>query len=90
LARVKFIDSTAVALLVRMNRRLRRAGWQLVLLEPSIAVIRALQLMGLEDFFLKAADALEARRVIQESTPQEERDIPSAPLLPQEVSFGGR
>jgi N-acetylglucosaminyldiphosphoundecaprenol N-acetyl-beta-D-mannosaminyltransferase len=65
LANVKFIDSTAIALLVRLEKRLRLARRQLVLLEPSEAVQRALKLMGLADFFLTATDILDARQVIQ-------------------------
>jgi len=65
LANVKFIDSTAIALLVRLEKRLRVAERRLVLLEPSEAVQRALKLMGLADFFLTATDILEARQVIQ-------------------------
>ncbi|MFL6544337.1 MAG: WecB/TagA/CpsF family glycosyltransferase [Candidatus Udaeobacter sp.] len=65
---VKFIDSTALALLVRLDKELRRAGRRLVLLEPSREVQRALKLMRLDAFFLVAADVLEARQVIQAST----------------------
>jgi len=65
LANVKFIDSTAIALLVRLEKRLRLAERRLVLLEPSAAVQGALKLMGLADFFLTATDILDARQVIQ-------------------------
>jgi N-acetylglucosaminyldiphosphoundecaprenol N-acetyl-beta-D-mannosaminyltransferase len=71
LANVKFIDSTAIALLARLEKRLRRAGRQLVLLEPSQAVHRALRLMGLENFFLTATDILDARQAIQARSHEE-------------------
>jgi N-acetylglucosaminyldiphosphoundecaprenol N-acetyl-beta-D-mannosaminyltransferase len=65
LGNVKFIDSTAIALLVHLEKQSRQTGWRLVLLEPSPAVQRALNLMGLEDFFMVAADVLEARQIIK-------------------------
>jgi N-acetylglucosaminyldiphosphoundecaprenol N-acetyl-beta-D-mannosaminyltransferase len=71
LANVNFIDSTAIALLVRLEKRLRLAGWQLVLLEPSRAVQRAFKLMGLENHFLTAADGLEARKAIDGRSQEE-------------------
>jgi N-acetylglucosaminyldiphosphoundecaprenol N-acetyl-beta-D-mannosaminyltransferase len=70
LSNVKFIDSTAIAFLVRLQRKLRPNGWQLVLLEPSAAVRRALKLMHLEKMFLIATDILEARQAIQEQGAQ--------------------
>src|SRR5439155_27253376 len=65
LANVKFIDSTAVGFLLRLEKKLRRAGRDLVLLEPSRAVQRAFSAMGLDGFFLTATDGFEARWRIQ-------------------------
>ncbi len=64
LANVKFIDSTAIALLVRLKKQLRLGGRQLVLLQPSRIVVRALKLMSLDGFFLIATDTLEAKQMI--------------------------
>jgi exopolysaccharide biosynthesis WecB/TagA/CpsF family protein/anti-anti-sigma factor len=65
LANVKFIDSTAIGFLLRLEKKLRRAGRELVLLEPSRAVQRAFSAMGLTGFFLTASDGFEARWRIQ-------------------------
>ena len=85
LANVKFIDSTAIALLLRLEKQLRLAGRRLVLLEPSRAVKRALKLMGLENFFLEAADILEARQLIQARALEENRSRPHEPADPSPV-----
>jgi len=71
LGNVKFIDSSALALLVRLDRELRRADRRLVLLDPSREVQRALKLMRLDTFFLTARDVLEARQVIHKSMQEE-------------------
>jgi anti-anti-sigma regulatory factor len=78
LANVRFIDSTAMALLLRLRKRLRQANRCLVLLEPSPEVQRALKVMGLEGFFLSATDILEARQVID----IQGRDPTAAPAFP--------
>jgi N-acetylglucosaminyldiphosphoundecaprenol N-acetyl-beta-D-mannosaminyltransferase len=64
-AEVDFIDSTGVGALVWLQRRLRAAGQNLVILAPSRAVQRALALMRLEAAFQTAPDAVEARRVLE-------------------------
>src|SRR5262249_2348798 len=64
---VKFIDSSAMGLLLRLHKRLRQAGRRLVVLEPSQVVQRALKVMRLDKLFLIAGDILEAREVIQAS-----------------------
>src|SRR6266516_1382927 len=61
---VRFIDSTGAGLLVRLRNRLRRAGHHLILVAPSVRVLRALRLLRLEGFFEMARDALEAREII--------------------------
>ncbi|MHB8524062.1 MAG: WecB/TagA/CpsF family glycosyltransferase [Limisphaerales bacterium] len=86
---VRFIDSTGLGLLIALRKRLRTTGHELVLLAPSAAVQHALRLMRLEDFFLTAADASEARRLIasQESPPGGPNGTPprlSQPLLWQD------
>lgn len=65
LADVKFIDSTGVALLVRLQKQISACGRHLILLAPGAAVRRTLALMRLEDFFEAASDAVEARQLIE-------------------------
>src|SRR2546426_4793975 len=65
LANVNFVDSTGVALLVSLQKKMRARGRHLILLAPGVAVRRALALMRLEDFFEIAADAIGAREVIE-------------------------
>jgi len=62
---VHFIDSTGVGLLIRLQKQLREAGRELVLLAPSDATQRALKLMRLEDFFATAADIATAEKLIE-------------------------
>ncbi len=50
MSNVKFIDSTGVGLLIRLQKKIRATGRQLVLLAPSPKVQRALVLMQLQDF----------------------------------------
>ncbi len=64
LAETKSMDSTGVAVVVHLKKRLRLAGRQLILLSPSPAVRRALKTMRLENFFEVADDALQARAII--------------------------
>jgi N-acetylglucosaminyldiphosphoundecaprenol N-acetyl-beta-D-mannosaminyltransferase len=51
-----FVDSTGIGLLIRLQKGLRARGRNLVLLAPSPAVLRALDLMRLRDFFHTARD----------------------------------
>jgi len=68
---VRFIDSTGVGLLVRLQAQLRRAGHHLILVAPSVQVLRALRLLRLEEFFETAADAIEARGIIVSRDPDQ-------------------
>jgi anti-anti-sigma factor len=61
---VRFIDSTGVGLLLLLQKRLRHAGHHLILIAPSLQVLRALRLLRLEELFEIAADAVEARETI--------------------------
>ena len=65
MTKVAFIDSTGMGLLIRLQRKMRAAGRQLVLLDPSPAVKRALALMHLQDFFLAAPDFASAQRLLE-------------------------
>jgi N-acetylglucosaminyldiphosphoundecaprenol N-acetyl-beta-D-mannosaminyltransferase len=62
----KFIDSTGVGFLIRLQKRLRARGRELVLLAPSASVLRALRLMRLTDFFQMAAGTEEALKLLDE------------------------
>jgi len=52
----QFIDSTGVGFLIGLQKKLRSAGRELLLLSPSRVVLRALALMRLESFFQIARD----------------------------------
>lgn len=80
LAGVRFIDSAAIALFVRLQKKLRRRGRQLVLLSPSPAVREAFCLMHFENYFEIAQDALEAREIIEARAREQNAPIP--PTLP--------
>ncbi|HXS69506.1 MAG TPA: WecB/TagA/CpsF family glycosyltransferase [Candidatus Polarisedimenticolia bacterium] len=51
MSHVKFIDSTGVGLLIRLQKKVRATGRQLILLAPSHEAKRALELMQLQNFF---------------------------------------
>jgi N-acetylglucosaminyldiphosphoundecaprenol N-acetyl-beta-D-mannosaminyltransferase len=61
---VTFIDSTGVGLLIRLQKKIRATGRQLILLAPSLNVRRALALMQLQNFFAAAPDLASARELI--------------------------
>jgi len=63
--KVKFIDSTGVGLLIRLQKKVRATNHQLVLLAPSAAVKRALSLMRLQNFFASAPDFDSAQQLIE-------------------------
>ncbi|HEX4263098.1 MAG TPA: WecB/TagA/CpsF family glycosyltransferase [Verrucomicrobiae bacterium] len=68
---VTFIDSTGVGLLIRLQKKIREDGRQLVLLAPSRAVRRALALMQLQNFFATAPDFASAQQLIAVRTREE-------------------
>jgi len=51
LARLEFIDSSGIAVLVNTERRARLLGWSLVLVAPQAPVSRILHICGLEQLF---------------------------------------
>jgi N-acetylglucosaminyldiphosphoundecaprenol N-acetyl-beta-D-mannosaminyltransferase len=67
LSGVGFMDSTALAALVQLHRRLHPS--RLILLAPSAAVLRVLRQFGLENFFMIASDTVEARSRITPPEP---------------------
>jgi N-acetylglucosaminyldiphosphoundecaprenol N-acetyl-beta-D-mannosaminyltransferase len=62
----RFIDSTGVGFLIRLQKKLRGSGRELFLLSPSAVVLRALALMRLEDFFQIACDEAAVRRLLMD------------------------
>lgn len=64
LSGVEFVDSTGVGLLIRLQKKIRASGRQLVLLQPSQNVQQALRLMHLHNFFATAPDIAAARELI--------------------------
>jgi len=81
LSGVQFIDSTALAELVHLHRRVEPC--ELVLLAPSPAVTRVLRRFQLESFFYIAADILEAREIISPQPPAVgEKGVFSHPVPP--------
>lgn len=65
LDQVRFIDSAGVGYLVRLQKELRAAERQLVLVAPSPPVQRVLRLLRLEDSFLSAPDTTTAQTLLQ-------------------------
>lgn len=60
LSKVRRIDGTGVAYLVRWRKRLHERGRQLVLLAPSARLRRVLAALRLSDYFVVANDVAEA------------------------------
>jgi N-acetylglucosaminyldiphosphoundecaprenol N-acetyl-beta-D-mannosaminyltransferase len=65
MSEVEFVDSTGIALLIRLHKKLRETGRELVLIAPSWCVQRALSLMRLQELLLVAPDASSARQLIE-------------------------
>lgn len=53
---LEFVDSTGVGMLIRLQQAMRENGRQLVLVAPSRALVRALAMMKLEEFFTQASE----------------------------------
>lgn len=79
--KVKFIDSTGVGLLIRLQKKVRATNRQLVLLAPSPAVRRALSLMRLQNFFAAASDFAAAQQLIEART-REQSNAVELPAVP--------
>lgn len=67
LSNVRFMDSTGVGLLIRLQKKARITGGRLVLLAPSPAALNTLKLMRLQDFFSIASDIWDARKIFEAS-----------------------
>jgi N-acetylglucosaminyldiphosphoundecaprenol N-acetyl-beta-D-mannosaminyltransferase len=75
LSAVRFVDSTALATLIRLQRQIHPQ--RLILLSPSDAVLRVLRSFRLNDFFAIASDTIEARDIISPQA-QNGESVPSA------------
>jgi anti-anti-sigma factor len=64
LARLEFIDSTGIGALIRLQKGMREAGKQLVLVAANQVLGRALSLMKLSEFFTSAPDLPTALNLI--------------------------
>jgi N-acetylglucosaminyldiphosphoundecaprenol N-acetyl-beta-D-mannosaminyltransferase len=62
---VDFIDSSGMGLLIRLQKKARITGRQLVLLAPSAAVVTALKVMRLQDFFTIIRDRKEVETIME-------------------------
>ncbi|MEO7298137.1 MAG: WecB/TagA/CpsF family glycosyltransferase [Verrucomicrobiota bacterium] len=65
LSRVEFMDSTGIGLLIRLQKKARVTGQQLILVSPSKAVLSSLNMMRLREFFTIARDFSEAQRILK-------------------------
>jgi N-acetylglucosaminyldiphosphoundecaprenol N-acetyl-beta-D-mannosaminyltransferase len=83
LSKVEFIDSTGVGLLIRLQKKARLLSQQLILVNPSENLSRALELMKLREFFISSPSLEAARaclREIGESAGVQLRTIPASGL----------
>jgi N-acetylglucosaminyldiphosphoundecaprenol N-acetyl-beta-D-mannosaminyltransferase len=71
LSNVRFIDSTGMGLLVKLQKRSALQGRKLVLVAPSEAAKRAIDSMRLSQFFVCARDREEARKLIGKANGQQ-------------------
>ena len=62
---VSFIDSTGIGKLIQLSKRLRKESRKLIILSPSDALNRALNLMQLTELFTYAKDIDEARTTFE-------------------------
>jgi N-acetylglucosaminyldiphosphoundecaprenol N-acetyl-beta-D-mannosaminyltransferase len=79
MTKVEFIDSTGVGFLIRVQKKIRATGRQLVLLAPSAAVSRALSLMHLQDLFVSAPDFDSAQRLIEARALEQKTSVAGDP-----------
>jgi N-acetylglucosaminyldiphosphoundecaprenol N-acetyl-beta-D-mannosaminyltransferase len=75
LSRVRFIDSTGIGWLIRLQKTVRRRSGYMVLVAPGAPVYRALALMRLTDFFPIAADLAAAEALIRTRIQEEAASV---------------
>ncbi len=77
----QFIDSTGLGLLMRMQKRCRQSGKQLVLAAVSPAVLKLLQMTRLNSIFTQATSREEAlNKILNSSTPVSPSCAKATPL----------
>ncbi len=86
---VNFIDSTGMGLLIRLQKKIRATGRQLVLLDPSAALKRALQLMHLQDFLPRRRTSMPRANSSPPAPPSKSRSA-SSPRATCPIGFIGR
>ncbi len=64
--KVKFIDSTGIGFLIRLQKKLHEHGRHLVIVAPSVPLQRALSLMHLQTFLTTSPDLVSARQLIDQ------------------------
>ena len=69
---VQVVDSTGIGLLVRLQKQMRAAGRQLVLVGTSQPLRRALDLMGFTELLTWSPDQAAAQRLVQERLREEQ------------------
>jgi N-acetylglucosaminyldiphosphoundecaprenol N-acetyl-beta-D-mannosaminyltransferase len=83
LSKVQFIDSTGVGFLIRMQKKARLHGQQLLLINPGTNVVRALQMMRLQEFFITSPSVAEARKRLEQKPahhPVMLKNMPATPM----------
>ena len=86
LSAVSSIDSTGVALLLRLQSRLRAEGREIVLAAAGDNVMKALASMNLQNAFLRAPDAASAGR-LAETRARENQKALKVPGLDEETAI---
>lgn len=87
---VEFIDSTGVALLIRLQKRARQGGQSLILVGSSAAVKRSLRNMRLDAFFTFATTESAALDLLQQQQHSEPALVRSQPgTLHQVLAWRG-
>ena len=61
---MEFMDSTGVGLLIRLQKRARQQGRQLIIAAPSASLRQALKLMKLDEFFTQSPDVPSALQTL--------------------------
>jgi N-acetylglucosaminyldiphosphoundecaprenol N-acetyl-beta-D-mannosaminyltransferase len=92
LSNVRFIDSTGVGLLIRLQKRAHLSGRQVILVSPSPAVRRSLDLMQLSSFFRAVPDMAAAQTLMQNFGAQQSAALaiePSSTVARQSMIWQG-
>ncbi len=76
---VRFVDSTGIGSLLRIQKQIQANQKRLVLLAPSMAVQSALSLLHLEGFFLSARNVSAARHLLRHLEHEHWVPVPNGP-----------